>query len=96
MKTIDTTLARLEDARVYAAARDAVASAEVWDPTAEEIADYASNGIALRPRLLITVWRSERNSCDTKWDIEGRFGLNCVSDGSSTLGPCYDFEVRRA
>jgi len=95
----DTTLARLEAACVYAASLDAVASALVWNPTPEEIADYAADGIALRPRLLITVWGSEGNPSDTKWDIEGRFGLDCVSDGSWTLdrygrGPFYDFEVR--
>lgn len=90
----DTTLARLEAACVYAASLDAVASALVWNPTPEEIADYAADGITLHPRLQMTVWRSERNPSDTKWDIEGRFGLNCVSDGSATLGPCYEFEVR--
>lgn len=94
--TNTSTIAQLENARAYAAALNAVASAEVWDPTAEEIADYAAEGITLRPRLQITVWRSERNPSDTKWDIEGACKLDCVSDGSATLGPCYEFEVRAA
>lgn len=96
MSTTDTTLAQLENARAYAAGLDAVASAEVWNPAPEEIEEHAADGITLRPRLLVTVWRSERNSSDIKWDIEGRFGLDCVSDGSSTIGTCYDFEVRSA
>lgn len=92
--TIPTAeIARLETARAYAASLNAVASAEVWVPTAEEIAEYAADGITARPRLQVTVWRSEPNPSDIKWDIEGRFGLTCDGDGSSTLGTCYDFEV---
>lgn len=96
MITTDTIPAVLEDARAYAASLDAVAYAEIWVPTAEEIAEYAADGITACPRLQVTVWRSERNSSDVKWDIEYGFGLTCVGDGSSTLGTCYDFEARTA
>lgn len=94
MITIPTAeIARLETARAYAASLDAVASAEIWIPTPEEIAEYAQDGITARPRLQVTVWRSERNPSDIKWDIEVRFGLTCDGGGSNTLGACYDFEV---
>lgn len=96
MPTTDTTIAQLETARAYAASLQEVTSAEIWVPTPEEIAEYAADGITARPRLLVTVWRSERNPSDVKWDIEHGFGLDCVSDGSSTLGPCYEFEVSAA
>ena len=93
MITTDTIPAVLEDARAYAASLQEVASAEIWLPTAEEVAEYAADGIVARPRLQVTVWRSERNPSAVKWDIEYGFGLTCVSDGSSTIGTCYEFET---
>ena len=96
MITTDTIPAQLEAARAYAASLDAVASAEIWVPTSEEVAEYAADGIVARPRLQVTGWRSERNPSAVKWDIEYGFGLTCVSDGSSTLGTCYEFEARAA
>lgn len=94
MITTATIPAQLESARAYAASLDAVASAEIWVPTPEEVAEYAADGITARPRLQVTVWRSERNPSDVKWDIEHRFNLTCDCDGSSTLGTCYEFEAR--
>lgn len=96
MTSTDTTLAQLEAARAYAESLDAVALADIWIPTLDEVAEYAADGITARPRLLVTVWRSERNPSDVKWDIAARFELECVSDGSGDLGTYYDFEIRAA
>ena len=94
MNTIDiTTLAHLETARAYAASLDAVASAEVWVPSTEEIAEYAADGIVAVPTLEVTVWRSERDPHDVVCQIEG-LGLDRVGTGSSHNGPCYSFIAR--
>lgn len=96
MTSTDTDLAQLEAACAYAESLDAVALADVWIPTPDEIAEYAADGIVAKPRLLVTVWRSHRNPSDVKWDIACRFELECVSDGSGDLGVYYDFENRAA
>lgn len=94
MNTIDiTTIARLESARNFAAAIDAVASAEVWVPSTEEIAEYAADGIVAVPSLEVTVWRSERDPHDVVCQIEG-LGLERVGTGDSLKGPCYSFIAR--
>ncbi len=88
-----TTIARLESARNRAAAIDAVASADVWVPSTEEIAEYAADGIVAVPTLEVTVWRSERNPHDVVCQIES-LGLDRVGSGSSVNGPCYTFVTR--
>ena len=90
---IDTTIARLELACNVAAALDAVASAEVWTPSEEEIAEYATDGIVAVPTLEVTVWGSERDPHDVVCRIEG-LGLERIGTGSSLKGPCYVFVAR--
>ena len=87
-----TTAHTLESALPIVRAVPDVASAEIWTPTAEEVADYAANGITATPRLIVTVWRSCPNPSDVRWSIEG-LGLICDGQGSADLGPVYDFRI---
>jgi ATP-dependent DNA ligase len=80
----------LDSALVIVREMPDVESAEIWTPTAEEVAEYAADGITATPRLIVTVWRSCRNPSDVKWAIEG-LGLTCDGHGSSDLGTVYDF-----
>jgi len=95
MITTSTIPAALESARAYAASLDAVASVEIWDPSAEEISAYAADGIIAGPRLEITIWRSERNAHDTVCAIEA-LGLERIGEGTGHLGQCYSFVVKAA
>ena len=85
-----TTAHTLESALAIVRAMPDVASAEIWTPTAEEVAEYAADGITATPRLIVTVWRSCRNPSFVRDDIEG-MGLICDGRGSSDLGTVYDF-----
>lgn len=87
-----TKINSLESALEIVKKMDAVASASIWTPDAEEIAEYAADGITLRPRLEVTVWKSHRNPTDVRCDIEG-LGLTLVGDGSAIEGKCYSFEL---
>lgn len=71
---------------------DEIASATIWTPDAEEMAEHAADGITLRPRLEVTVWKSHRNPTDVRCSIEG-LGLVLVGDGSAIDGKCYSFEL---
>lgn len=94
--TTDTIPAALEAARAYAASLQEVASAEIWVPTAEEIAEYAADGITARPTLDVEVWGSERNPSDVRTALLGRRGLVYVGKGSSMRGPIFSFQVQAA
>ena len=80
----------LEAARDNIENMEWVASAAIWTPTADEIAEYKADGLEARTQLEVTVYKSHRNSSDIKIDIEG-IGLECVSEGSACEGPCYGF-----
>lgn len=72
-----------------------VAGVYVWIPTAEEMAEYAADGIDARPSIEVEVWRSERNPHDVVCQIEN-LGLERVGTGSGLNGPCYSFRLRSA
>lgn len=72
-----------------------VAGAYVWIPTAEEVAEYAADGIDAKPSIEVEVWRSERNPHDVVCQIES-LGLERVGTGSGLNGPCYSFQLRAA
>lgn len=86
-------ITRLESVRNAIVGLDAVASAEVWTPCPDEVAEYASDGIDAVPTLEVTVWRSERNPHNVVWQVEG-LGLERVGTGSGINGPCYTFVAR--
>lgn len=91
MKTADTNIAALEAACAFAKSLDAVASAQVWTPTPEEIDDYAAGGIIACATLEVTVWRFSCAST-VQSEIEA-LGVRCIGDGSGPEGPCLTFSV---
>jgi len=87
-----TTAHTLESALAIARALPDVECAEIWTPTADEVAEYAADGITATPRLIVTVWRSCRNPSDVRWAVQD-LGLFCDGAGDSSLGLVYDFRA---
>lgn len=70
---------------------DGVASAIVWDPTAEDMEEMPG----VRPQLMVEAYRSARggNPTDVKIDVSAAW-LAQVSDGSGECGPCWAWSVK--
>ncbi len=88
-----TKVTSLEAALAVVKSMENVAEACVWTPSAEETEEYKAAGIDAKPTLEVTVWGSHRAPADVKNEIEG-LGLDCVGEGSATLGQCYTFALR--
>lgn len=81
---------RLESARNAIASLAAVAHAQVWIPSPDEVSEYASDGIAAAPTLEVILWRGDHDSHAVRARAR-ELGLNCIGEGSNCLGPCYTF-----